>query len=264
MTAARSLFVCAPLAVVACAADAPACPASVQLHTWKPQHGLPSSIARQVLDSLDHDPSGPRPDWVLADPRSGVVVFLGSDAGAARAQKIAETFDVDRRGVRGAVGVGNPFGGPGPIDAGGPDPVIGGVDGGVISDPPVPPKDADDALRAAIDTGARQVDDSHWTVDRALLDQILANPMAIAKSARVIPAMKNGQPDGFKLYAIRPSSLFAHLGLQNGDTIHAINGFDLSSADKALEVYTKLRTATAFEVELTRRGRDLVQNYVIQ
>ncbi len=69
--------------------------------------------------------------------------------------------------------------------------------------------------------------------------------MAVAKGARVVPAVKNGKPDGFKLYAIRPSSVYAKLGLQNGDTLQSINGFDLTSADKALEVYTKLREATS-------------------
>ena len=67
----------------------------------------------------------------------------------------------------------------------------------------------------------------------------------VAKGARVVPAVKNGKPDGFKLYAIRPSSVYAKLGLQNGDTLQSINGFELTSADKALEVYTKLREATS-------------------
>ena len=70
-----------------------------------------------------------------------------------------------------------------------------------------------------------------------------------------MPAVKNGKPDGFKLYAIRPSSVYAKLGLTNGDTLQAINGFELTTADKALEVYTKLREATSLEVEVTRRGK---------
>ena len=37
----------------------------------------------------------------------------------------------------------------------------------------------------------------------------------------------------------------------------SINGFELTSADKALEVYTKLRDATSLEVEITRRGKPM-------
>jgi len=101
----------------------------------------------------------------------------------------------------------------------------------------------------------RKIDDTHFELPRSTIDQMLANPMAAAKGARVVPAMKNGAPDGFKLYAIRPSSLWAALGFQNGDTIHSINDFELDSVDKALEVYTKLRDASVLSVELTRRGR---------
>ena len=79
--------------------------------------------------------------------------------------------------------------------------------------------------------------------------------MAVAKLARVVPAMKDGKPQGFKLYAVRPGSFYARLGLANGDTITAINGFDLTSAEKGLEVYTKLRNATALELDLIRRGK---------
>jgi type II secretory pathway component PulC len=100
-----------------------------------------------------------------------------------------------------------------------------------------------------------KVDDTHVKLPRKVVDAMLANPMAIAKGARIVPSMRNGQPDGLKLYAIRPSSAYARLGFNNGDTIHSINGFELTSADKALEVYTKLRDATSLSFELTRRGK---------
>jgi general secretion pathway protein C len=88
--------------------------------------------------------------------------------------------------------------------------------------------------------------------------------MAIVKGARVVPAMKNGKPEGFKMYAIRPTSAFAKLGLSNGDTLTSINGFELNSADRALEVYTKLREATSLELEVTRRGKPVTLKYNIR
>ena len=72
---------------------------------------------------------------------------------------------------------------------------------------------------------------------------------------RVVPSIQDGEPDGFKLYAMRRSSPFAALGFANGDTVHRINGEALTSMDRALEIYAKLRDATRLEVELTRRGR---------
>lgn len=121
-----------------------------------------------------------------------------------------------------------------------------------------------DELQAAVDNGIKKIDDNTYEIDKSLVDKVLANPMGIAKGARVVPSVKNGKPDGFKLYAIRPSSVYAKLGLTNGDTLESINGFDLTSADKALEVYTKLREATSLQVQIQRRGKDMTLKYTIR
>jgi general secretion pathway protein C len=135
----------------------------------------------------------------------------------------------------------------------------------VASSEPAPtPTGEGDDLQAMIDNGIKKIDDNTYEIDKNLVAQVLANPMAVAKGARVVPAVKNGKPDGFKLYAIRPSSAFAKLGLTNGDTLQSINGFELTSADKALEVYTKLREATSLEMEVTRRGKPVTLKYTIR
>lgn len=121
-----------------------------------------------------------------------------------------------------------------------------------------------DDLQAAIDSGIRKIDDTTYEMDKSLVDKALLNPMALAKGARVVPAMKNGKPEGFKLYAIRPNSAFAKLGLSNGDTLTSVNGFELTTADKALEVYTKLREARSLELEVTRRGKPVTLKYTIR
>jgi S1-C subfamily serine protease len=133
------------------------------------------------------------------------------------------------------------------------------------SDPLAVPStpDPDPAIEAAIDAIVK-VDDNTFIIPRTTVDTLLANPMAIGKGARVVPSMKNGVANGFKLYAIRPSSVYAKLGLNNGDTIHAMNGFELTSADKALEAYTALRNATDVQVEITRRGNPMTLSYTIR
>lgn len=91
----------------------------------------------------------------------------------------------------------------------------------------------------------------------AVLDRILANPTAIARSIRIVPSTKGGKPDGFKIFSIRAGSLWARVGLANGDTIQAVNGRRLESVDQALEVYTALRDARSLEIDLERRGAPL-------
>jgi general secretion pathway protein C len=133
-----------------------------------------------------------------------------------------------------------------------------------VTEQPKPTTDDKDDLQAAIESGIKKIDDGNYEIDRALVDKVLANPMGIAKGARVVPAVKNGKADGFKLYAIRPNSVYSKLGFSNGDTLHSINGFELTSADKALEVYTKLKEANSLQVEITRRGKPVSINYSIK
>jgi general secretion pathway protein C len=141
--------------------------------------------------------------------------------------------------------------------------------GGAVPPPPTPApvastnNDKDD-LQASLDNGIKKTADNTYEIDRNLVDKVLANPMAVAKGARVVPAVKNGKPNGFKLYAIRPSSVYAKLGLANGDTIQAINGMELTTADKALEVYTALKSMTSFEMEVTRRGKPVTLKYTVR
>ena len=126
------------------------------------------------------------------------------------------------------------------------------------------PANPEDEMAAAVAAGVKKIDDNNYEISRALVEQVLANPMAMSKGARVVPSSKDGKPNGFKLYAIRPGSVYSEIGLANGDTIHAINGFDLGSPDKALEVYTKIKEATSLTVAVTRRGKETTINYTIK
>ena len=67
-----------------------------------------------------------------------------------------------------------------------------------------------------------------------------------------------------KLFSIVPDSLYSKIGIQNGDVIRRINGYEMNSPDKALEIYQKLRDANRIEIELERRGDTLRKSYSIE
>lgn len=123
---------------------------------------------------------------------------------------------------------------------------------------------AREELMAAIEDGVNKTGENSWEIDRAVVDKVLANPAAVGRGARIVPSIKNGKPNGFKLYAIRPSSVYSKIGLKNGDTLHSVNGFDLSTPDKALEVYTKVRESSSLQVTITRRGKPVTLKYSIK
>ena len=105
---------------------------------------------------------------------------------------------------------------------------------------------------------------SNCEVDKSLIDKVLANTTALATSARFVPWIKDGKPSGFKLYNIRTASIFSKIGLQNADLIKAINGLDMSTPDKALEAYTKLKSASHLTVMVERRGENITLDYQIR
>ena len=132
------------------------------------------------------------------------------------------------------------------------------------SDSPDEPDPDRAALSAKMDAAITEIDDLHYQIDRSFLDEVMADPNAISRGARIVPSMKNGKAAGFKLYAIRPSSFYAKVGLKNGDAIHSVNGYDVADADRALEAYKKVKNAKRVTLEITRRGKSVTMVYDIE
>ncbi len=118
--------------------------------------------------------------------------------------------------------------------------------------------------QAALEAGISQVSEHEFTIDRNLVNSLLTNQAALMRTARVIPHEENGQVVGVKLYGIRRSSLLGRLGIQNGDMLRTINGYDMSSPDTALEAYARLRSADRITINLQRRGSDMTIDYSIR
>jgi general secretion pathway protein C len=123
---------------------------------------------------------------------------------------------------------------------------------------------APDPLGAEMDKGIKKTGEHSYEVQRSTVDALLGNMGALAKGARIVPETRDGKSAGFRLFSIRPEGPFAKIGLQNGDVISAINGLDMSSPDKALEVYTKLKTANHLSVGVERNGQKITQDYNIR
>ncbi len=112
-------------------------------------------------------------------------------------------------------------------------------------------------------TGVVKLSETDYRVERAEVDRVLANLNEVAMQARVIPSFKNGKPNGFKMMSIKAGSIYAKIGLQNGDVIQKINGFEMNGVDRALEVFAKLREATSLVVDIQRHGDSKTLSYVI-
>jgi general secretion pathway protein C len=98
------------------------------------------------------------------------------------------------------------------------------------------------------------------TIARAEIDRVMDDLPQLAKDARIVPAFHR---NGFRIYAIRPGSRFAELGLENGDLILAVNGMQGGSPDDWLAIYNAVRRATFVSVDVERRGAPFRLEYSI-
>lgn len=105
--------------------------------------------------------------------------------------------------------------------------------------------------------GVRCLAGQHCVVSRAVLDDLLDNPSRLAAQAKIMPSIKAGETRGFKVYGLRPDSIFKEIGLKNGDLIKSLDGVALTSIETALAAVMRLRDAAAVDVELDRKGEPL-------
>src|SRR5438874_1779967 len=112
------------------------------------------------------------------------------------------------------------------------------------------------AVPADIASKIQKVSATEFNVDRQVVDKILENQAELMRSARIVPEQENGKVVGIRLFGIRPDTLLGTLGLENGDRLQTINGFDMASPEKALEAYARLRTADHLTVQVNRRGQN--------
>jgi general secretion pathway protein C len=128
----------------------------------------------------------------------------------------------------------------------------------------IAPAPTTDPVMAELDRGIKKIGEHNYEVQRQTVDSLLGNMSLLSRSARIVPEIRDGKAAGFRLFSVRPDGPFGKIGLQNGDVISSINGLEMTSPDKALEVYTKLKSASHLSVGLERNGQKINKEYNIR
>ncbi len=98
-------------------------------------------------------------------------------------------------------------------------------------------------------------------VPRELVDALLMNPYDELGKLRMTPA-EDGS--GMKLERIAPDSVFARVGVSQGDVIQAINGVAISNMADAANAVNSLMAGTRFDVTVQRGGKPLALKYQVK
>ena len=137
---------------------------------------------------------------------------------------------------------------------------------------PAPPPQAlaaaapkpEDPFSAELANGITKLSENKYELKRNTLESVLGNMALLSRSARIVPEMKDGKAAGFRLFAVRPEGPFAMIGMQNGDILSSINGLEITSPEKALEVYAKLKSASHLSLGMERNGQKITKEYNIR
>ena len=104
---------------------------------------------------------------------------------------------------------------------------------------------------------------NEFQIDRPTVDRILEAQQELMK-ARITPEKEGDRVVGMKLSGIKPGSVLALIGIENGDRLETINGFEVSNPEKMLEAYGRLRNADRLTVHLTRAAKPINLDYAIR
>ncbi len=115
-----------------------------------------------------------------------------------------------------------------------------------------------------IKDGVKKVGKNTYEIDRGMLNEQLDDLGKLSRQARVIPHYRDGKPQGFKIVGVRPGSLYSHIGVRSGDVLKSVNGEEVTSPTKALELYEQLKNSDNVNLEVERRGRPTNLEYLIK
>ena len=89
------------------------------------------------------------------------------------------------------------------------------------------------------------------------------NPTA-ARGVRIMPSVKNGKPNGFRITRLSSRSPVSKIGVQRGDILSSVNGTALTGPDTVLSMMTQLNTLNRVVVTVERRGKPVELTYLLR
>ena len=110
----------------------------------------------------------------------------------------------------------------------------------------------------------RMLSPNRYEVDKRGFDQQMSNIGPLLTQARVVPNLVDGKISGYRIFSIVPDSLYAKIGLREGDIIERVNGAEISTPESALQLFQRFRNESRFQVDLVRDGRKESLSYTIR
>jgi len=120
--------------------------------------------------------------------------------------------------------------------------------------PPVTAPAAEPAAAPAApaDDRIRRTAENAFVVDRREIAGAVDSMSGLMTQLRAVAEVRDGRPAGFRLFQIRDDSLFAKLGLRNGDVVERVNGAQVADPTALLGFLQRLRTEPRVALDIVR------------
>ena len=105
---------------------------------------------------------------------------------------------------------------------------------------------------AAPDGRIRRTGENAFIVDRRELAGAVDNMSGLMTQLRAVAEVHDGRPAGFRLFQIRDDSLFARLGLRDGDVVQRVNGAAVGEPAALLGFLQRLRSEPRVALDIVR------------
>jgi general secretion pathway protein C len=141
----------------------------------------------------------------------------------------------------------------------------------LFADPRIAAKSAEEPkpggqTQLEIDVGKQiaKVGPNDYVIERSAVDRILEAQAELMKQ-RIVQEKEGDRVVGVRVFGVKSGSVLSMLGIENGDRLETLNGFEMSNPEKMLEAYARLRSgANKLQIHLTRNGKPINVDYTIR
>jgi general secretion pathway protein C len=113
--------------------------------------------------------------------------------------------------------------------------------------------DASGTQTATASDNIRRTGEHAYVVDRRELAGAVDSMSGLMTQLRAVAEVHDGRPAGFKLFRIKEDSLFARLGLRDGDVVRRINGTEIADPSALLSFLDRLRHEPRVALDILRQ-----------
>lgn len=123
--------------------------------------------------------------------------------------------------------------------------------------PSIPATSLDSPAPSLADEDRSGAGDKVVVLKDSYVEQQLGEGFAkIIQAARLVPKQDDmGNPEGFRIFGIKPSTLLTRIGLKNGDILTQINTTSLKQPEEGFALYQALQDENEITISLKRSGK---------